>query len=495
MVNLKWKGKNEIKNLPLESNQIKPFHILDFYPSTGIEPNENVKWQNQLIWGENKVVMSSLLKNFEDKITLIYIDPPFATGGDFNLKIQIGEDGNNINEIAYKDKWKEGLDTYLNFLYERLIIMKKLLTDNGSIYIHLDWHISHYIKLIMDEIFGINNFRNEIVWAYPAASVKTRRFFIRSYDTILFYSKSDDCIFNNDPNIYMEYSDRVKKALREDERGVFYYRGGSHNGKKLSRKVYVEKEGIFPRDVWNDIPYIRANTSEYQGFSTQKPERLLKRIILASTNPSDLVADFFCGSGTTLAVAEKLGRNWIGCDNNKHAIHLSRKRILNVKNSNDILNWNKKYDKNPQSFKILGVESQGTQQSIPEGFLIEDTKNEEILETQESPKISLEIQQNEKKVRVKLMDYKNPYEKFITREIRKSIISFSDWIDFWAIDYDFNNQIFNNAWFSCRTPKNRKLMLNSKPYLYRKPGNYNLVIKIVDILGFVTQKSYKIQVL
>jgi DNA modification methylase len=373
--------------------------------------------------------------------------------------------------------------------------MKKLLTDNGSIYIHLDWHISHYIKLIMDEIFGINNFRNEIVWAYPAASVKTRRFFIRSYDTILFYSKSDDCIFNNDPNIYMEYSDRVKKALREDERGVFYYRGGSHNGKKLSRKVYVEKEGIFPRDVWNDIPYIRANTSEYQGFSTQKPERLLKRIILASTNPSDLVADFFCGSGTTLAVAEKLGRNWIGCDNNKHAIHLSRKRILNIKNSNDILNWNKKYDKNPQSFKILGVESQGTQQSIPEGFLIEDTKNEEILETQESPKISLEIQQNEKKVRVKLMDYKNPYEKFITREIRKSIISFSDWIDFWAIDYDFNNQIFNNAWFSCRTPKNRKLMLNSKPYLYRKPGNYNLVIKIVDILGFVTQKSYKIQVL
>jgi adenine-specific DNA-methyltransferase len=107
MVNLKWKGKNEIKNLPLESNQIKPFHILDFYPSTGIEPNENVKWQNQLIWGENKVVMSSLLKNFEDKITLIYIDPPFATGGDFNLKIQIGEDGNCINEIAYKDKWKE----------------------------------------------------------------------------------------------------------------------------------------------------------------------------------------------------------------------------------------------------------------------------------------------------------------------------------------------------------------------------------------------------
>ncbi len=149
----------------------------------------------------------------------------------------------------------------------------------------------------------------KIIWAYPAASAKTRRFFIRSYDTILFYTKSDDFVFNDDPNIYMEYSNRVKNALKRDEHGIFYYRGGSHNGKKLSRKVYVKQERIFPRDVWNDIPYIRANIKEYQGFSTQKPERLLKRIILASINEGDLLADFFCGSGTTLSVAENLVDN------------------------------------------------------------------------------------------------------------------------------------------------------------------------------------------
>jgi DNA modification methylase len=495
MVKLKWKGKNEIKKGILKSNKIQPFHILDLYPSTAIKPKADEKWQNQLIWGENKVVMSLLLRDFENKISLIYIDPPFATGGDFNLKIQIGENGKYVNEIAYKDKWKKGLDAYLTFLYERLTIMRRLLADNGSIYIHLDWHISHYVKLIMDEIFGITNFRNEIVWAYPAASVKTRRFFIRSYDTILFYSKSDDCIFNNDPNIYMEYSDRVKNALKKDDHGVFYYRGGSHNGKKLSRKVYVEKEGIFPRDVWNDIPYIRANTSEYQGFSTQKPERLLKRIILASTNQNDIVADFFCGSGSTLAVAEKLGRKWIGCDSNKLSIHLSRKRILNIKKSNDMLNWNKKYNKIAQPFKILGLDGQNTKQFIPESFLKEDAKLEDILNIQEVPKISVELIQSEKTVRVKLIDYTSPYTDFISRKIRDDIISFSDWIDFWAIDFEYNKQIFNNLWFSCRTPKNRELLLMSKPYLYTKPGNYNLTIKIIDILGLEAQKSYNIQII
>ena len=129
---------------------------------------------------------------------------------------------------------------------------------------------------------------------------------MRSYDIILFYTKSDEYVFNDDPNIYMEYSNRVKNALKKDDKGTYYYRGGSHDGKKLSQKVYIDSNGVFPRDVWTDIPYIRANTAEYQGFSTQKPERLLKRIILASTKEKDLIADFFCGSGTTLAVAEQL---------------------------------------------------------------------------------------------------------------------------------------------------------------------------------------------
>lgn len=220
MVNLKWKGKKDSKEILSKKFTATPFRILDNYQPKGFNIKSEEIWQNLLFWGENRTIINSLLDTLENKISLIYIDPPFATGGDFNLKIQIGEDGKYIDDIAYKDKWKEGLDSYLTFLYERLVKMKRLLAYNGSIYVHLDWHISHYVKLILDEIFGIENFRNEIIWAYPAASVKTRHFFIRSYDTILFYSKSNDYVFNNDPNIYMEYSNRVKNALKKDEQGT-----------------------------------------------------------------------------------------------------------------------------------------------------------------------------------------------------------------------------------------------------------------------------------
>jgi adenine-specific DNA-methyltransferase len=439
--------------------------------------------------------MNSLLNDFKNQISLIYIDPPFATGGDFNLKVQIGETREYIDRIAYKDKWKEGLDSYLNFLYERLVLMKKLLAINGSIYVHLDWHISHYVKLLLDEIFGIENFRNEIIWAYPAASVKTRQFFIRSYDTILFYSKSKDYVFNDDPNIYMEYSDRVKNALKKDERGIFYYRGGSHNGKKLSRKVYVEQEGIFPRDVWNDIPYIRANTPEYQGFSTQKPERLLKRIILASTNENDIVADFFCGSGTTLATAEKLGRRWIGCDINKHAIHMARKRILNIEYSNDILNWNKLYKNNPKSFKIASPEKKDERDLISDVFLKKDVRINNKLPKLEPPDLAVEINQERIGITIKLIDYKIPFTNLISEKIKEKIMSFSDWIDYWAIDFDSSNNSFKNMWFSYRTPKDRELKLKSKLYQYEKTGNYKVLIKIIDIFGIETIKPFQVNII
>lgn len=271
-------------------------------------------WKNQLILGDNKEVMQELLPALAGQINLIYIDPPFNTGK---------------NRATYSDRWNS-INDYLSFLRDRLQLMKQLLADTGSIYVHLDWHVGHYVKVMMDEIFGYENFRNEIVWAYPAASVRTRRFFIRSFDMILFFSKNEGYIFNDDAQIYMEFSERVKKALKKDGKGWYYLRGGSYDGKKLAEKVYVEKKGIFPRDVWGDIPYVRANTLEYQSFDTQKPEALLRRIILASSNESDIVADFFCGSGTTLAVAEKLGRRWVGCDVSEKAIEVSRNRLEKI---------------------------------------------------------------------------------------------------------------------------------------------------------------------
>ncbi|MBY9019000.1 MAG: site-specific DNA-methyltransferase, partial [Candidatus Lokiarchaeota archaeon] len=499
MPTLRWKDKEKYEHLISDiHNKAVSFQINeDFYDislkTTSID--EDDIWKNMLIRGDNKMVMESLIKSSLEKVDLIYIDPPFATGGNFNYKIHIGEEGAKEDVESYSDKWKGGIDSYLNFLYERIILMKHLLSEKGSIFLHLDWHISHYVKIMLDEIFGEGNFRNEIIWVYPAASAQTRSFFIRSFDVILFYTKSDKYLFNDDPNIYMEYSDRVKNALKEDENGVFYYRGGSHNGKKLSQKVYVKQDGIFPRDFWHDIPYIRANTAEYQGFSTQKPERLLKRIILATTNKNDLVADFFCGSGTTLAVAEKLGRRWIGCDSTNHAIHMGRKRLLNINNSNDIFTWKKKYTQSLKPFKILSLEGIHDRGFLPDKFMEkgENIKLKNIFGTSK-PKLSIEILQNEQKIVLELTNYSLPFMDQISSKIREKIKIFSDWIDYWAIDFSYSQNVFNVNWTSFRTPKMRKIEMRSKEHSYLKPGKYLIAIMVIDILGINTIHKFEIKV-
>jgi len=489
MVKLNWNEKNERLNEFLENIVSSPLKITDSH-QTKVEGER----ENLLIWGDNELILRSLLDDFKEKIRLIYIDPPFATGGDFNFKILIGENNNSINDLAYNDNWRNSLDYYLNFMYKRLILMKELLAENGSFYLHVDWHMSHYIKLMMDEIFGIENFRNEIIWAYPAASVRTRRFYIRSFDVILFYTKSDEYIFNDDPNIYMEYSDRVKNALKVDDKGTFYYRGGSYDGKKLSRKVYITQKGIFPRDVWNDIPYIRANTLEYQGFSTQKPERLLKRIILASTNAEDIVADFFCGSGTTLAVAEKLGRKWIGSDITAQAIHITRKRLLDICNSNNLFNWSLKYGKNVNSFNILSLENEMKRNCIPRNFLSKEIREEEDYEISENAYFDANIEKTNNQVIIELKDYIVPYINLISNKFKEKIEKWIDWIDYWAIDFNNHDDAFNNMWVSYRTPKSRKLKLTAEPFIYDKKGDYKIIIKVINILGFDTVQNYKIRI-
>ncbi|MGB5911669.1 MAG: site-specific DNA-methyltransferase [Promethearchaeia archaeon] len=501
MPNLIWSGKKDqdnssrlkFKNGELLQNSTQNLGVLfEKYQHETIDNKPEKYWQNLLIWGENKDIINLILKDFSGKINLIYIDPPFATGGNFNYKIHIGENNFSESAKAYSDTWKEGLEAYLSFLYERLMLMKHLLSENGSIYVHLDWHVSHYVKIILDEIFGSENFRNEIIWSYPAASVQTRRFFIRSYDVILFYTKSNDYIFNDDPNIYMEYSNRVKNALKKDNHGIFYYRGGSHNGKKLSRKVYVKEEGgIFPRDVWNDIPYIRANTMEYQGFSTQKPERLLKRIILASSNERDLIADFFCGSGTSLIVAEKLNRRWIGCDLAKHAIHISRKRILDISNSNNLFNWKETYDHSFQPFKVINMNSDFTTINIPENFLKTEGL---IINNNEPPSFVANICKNGKKVWIELKNYKVPYINLINDKIKANIVSFHDLIDYWAIDFNHKDNCFNNVWFSYKTHKNRKIELISTPYYYKESNKYNIQVKVINIFGQESSQKYLIKI-
>ena len=347
----------------------------------------------------------------------------------------------------------------------------------------------------MDEIFGKENFKNEIIWAYPAASAKTRRFFIRSFDTILFYTKSNDYTFNDDPNIYMEYSDRVKFALKEDDKGTYYHRGGSHNGKKLSKKVYISNMGIFPRDVWTDLPYIRANTVEYQAFSTQKPERLLKRIILASSNKNDIVADFFCGTGTTLVAAEKLGRRWIGSDIGRQAIKISRKRILNVWNSNDLINWGQKYQEIPKPFSVLMINNNRQEVDIYNSFLVEDVQGKSKNTLFQNVKFEVKISKDSNNVLIDLIGYSIPNVNLIKEKLRNKIDIFSDWIDSWSIDFNRQNDYFNTTWISYRTLKNRKLNLTSISYTYEKKGKYHIAIKVNDILGNETTQEYEVSIL
>ncbi|MFX1314886.1 MAG: site-specific DNA-methyltransferase [Promethearchaeota archaeon] len=520
MVKLNWKDKDaDIESINL--SELKENHKFEAIESIIFPINENLdldsnlichkvdkelrkhkkdeSWKNKLYCGENYIVMKLLRQKFRDKINLIYFDPPFATGGEFNYIIQIGEGEASkssskwLRKIAYNDTWKAGINSYLDFIYKRLLVMKELLANNGSIYVHLDWHVGHYVKLILDEVFGIENFRNEIIWAYPAASVQTTRFFMRSFDIILFYTKGDEYIFNDDPNIYMEYSNRVKKALKVDEKGTYYYRGGSHNGKKLKQKVYLKKKGVFPRDVWNDIPYVRANTKEYQGFSTQKPERLLKRIILASTNKNDIVADFFCGSGTTLAVAEKLGRRWIGCDITKHAIHISRKRLLDIYNSNDIFNWKDIYGKKVRPFEIFQINQFEKEHLIPKEFLVKSVNRDIDLNRLEKPYFNVKFEKLNDEITVRLVNYSIPYENLISDEIKMNIKKWTDWIDYWAIDFNNKSDIFNLMWVSYRTPKNRNLKLKSRSCRFDKNNKFKVLIKVINILGIEIIQGYNIE--
>lgn len=438
------------------------------------------EWNNILFQGDNLPFMRSLLKQFKGKIKLIYIDPPFASGENYYHKIFIGDEGFTENALAYTDIWHEGKKAYLSFLRERLELMKHLLTDDGSIYVHLDWHVSHYVKLLMDEIFGEGNFRNEIIWAYPAASARTRRFFIRSYDAILFYTKSDEYVFNDDPAIYMEYSHRVKFALQQDEKGWFYYRGGSHDGKKLSRKVYVKNKGIFPRDVWTDIPYIRANTTEYQGFSTQKPERLLKRIILASSNEGDLVADFFCGSGTSLVVAEKLNRRWIGSDLARNNIHITRKRLLNVAESNDLIVWKQTYGKNYNPFNLMTPKDDVI--TLPKDLLSKALKGKDNIKIPD-PELDLEIIKKDEGIFIELKDFKHHYTRYLKQKVLKHLNDWTDYIDYWSITELRDDSFFLNKWVSFKAPKIRDIKLVGGPLSVDDSNESKLLVEFVDIFG------------
>jgi len=324
------------------------FDPSQLYPEDEYHENYPKDRKNLLICVDNKLVMSSLIKQgWAGKINLIYIDPPFFTGADFTIRTKLGDESiekepSIIEERAYKDTWSGGIASYLKYMNERLVLMRELLAENGSIYVHLDWHVGHYVKVMMDEIFGYENFRNEIVWCYTGPSGIAKDF-PRKHDIILRYSKTDNYTFNP---IRVPHKSGV-----HDTRGTAL----GYTGREIDVEE-LDKKGKPLEDWWTDIWATERYRDELLAFDTQKPEALLKRIILASSNPGDIVADFFCGSGTTLAVAEKLGRRWIGSDLSKFAIQVTRKRLLDIHNSKDLQDENKKnYEKPARPFELWNI--------------------------------------------------------------------------------------------------------------------------------------------
>jgi len=359
-VELVWNGKtNEVTNVVL------PFQVIEQVDEPRAEKPEDTAlqaglfdergrqlkgWTNKLIWGDNKLVLSSLKNGplreeieAQGGLKLIYIDPPFDVGADFCMDIEIGDETFTkkpgiLEEIAYRDTWGKGADSFIAMLYERLILMRDLLSDDGGVYVHCDWKTSGYLHAVMDEVFGRENFRNEIIWHYPGREMHISTKFNCKHDTLFFYAKSEKTFVHMDQvAIPYDKEERLKGLRRKvhiDEDGeewVWETRGQASGQEPYKRYVKeIISQGKALNDVWSDLQFLRGNHPERAAYPTQKPEALVERVILASSSDGDLIADFFGGSGTTAVAAERLNRKWLCTDLGKFAIHTTRKRLIGV---------------------------------------------------------------------------------------------------------------------------------------------------------------------
>jgi len=608
MPELIWEGKYDKDGRKVAPLRIAlPFQTVETINESTADRERNLlfasmgretEWRNRLIWGDKKYVLPSLLPEFAGKVNLIYIDPPFATGADFSFTARIPDNPETeedesaefvkqpsmIEIKAYRDTWGGGLDSYLKWFYETVVLLRELLAEDGSIYVHCDWHAGHYIKAVMDEVFGEQNFKNDIAWYYrrwTAVSYKYQNL----HDNLLFYTKAENYIFNEP---FEPYGDWIKKDYQYvDEQGR---RWRWHTVKGVRYKVYLENEdrGVRVGDVWQ-IPYIASTALERVDFPTQKPEALLERIIKASSNEGDLVLDCFCGSGTTPAVAEKLNRRWIAADLSKYAIHITRKRLLSIPNVKPFVIQNLgKYERQIWQSAEFGEDNQRRQleyrkfildlyhakpvngyewlhgiksgrmvhigsvdspvtesditniasefkRAIGKGENAPSTNGIDILgwdfafEVNEIARAKAELagldlkfkkipidvmdpkaveqgdihfyqlaalkvkpQLEKRKLTIELSDFIIPQED-IPEDVRSAISHWSQWVDYWAIDWDFKGDTFHNQWQSYRTKKNNDLQLKTS-YIYDKPGKYTVAIKVVDILGNDTTKRIQVEV-
>ncbi len=592
-------------------------------------------WRNKLIWGDNLLVMGSLLEKFAGKIDLVYIDPPFATGADFSLKTKVGESGlelrkeqSLLEEKAYRDTWARGVDSYLIMIYRRLVLIRELLAETGAVYVHCDWRMSGFLRLLLDDVFGKANFLNDLIWVYGRSARGAKAIsnqFARNHDVLFYYRKSSEHRFYGDI-VARQYTlvEAKRRGFRQDDSGRWFKTAprGDYTDESIAKlaredRVYTTRTGkqrikyflesvggkvverVPAGDSWEDIPdAMHLPQDERTDYPTQKPEALLGRIVRASSKKGDLVADFFAGSGTSLVVAERHGRRWIGCDLGRWAIHLSRKRLLGVRKCQpfEVLNLGKYerqywqgvtfgmnvrgageeeralyeylafvlrlYGAQPVSglmhlhgrkrgamvhigavdapvtidavngalgeclelrqtqLHVLGWEWEmgmaGPNDLRSGGLMHHEARSRGVkLALLQIPREVMEQQAVEREdvrffelafldaevvrvdgltVEAALRGFVIPNSELIPHDVRAKVTKWSDYIDYWAVDWDFRSDTFMQGWVAYRTRTDRTLALTSPRHTYEGPGKYRVLIKVIDVFGNDTSQAVDVEV-
>jgi DNA modification methylase len=420
-IHLEWQGKDDLPSpsaLVLERK-------MEVYPSGGSRKGNSAP-ENRLIWGDNLPVMDALLREHRASFRLIYADPPFATGKGFLRRIGSGEDSRRPESwkmgSGYSDSWNT-LEEYLSMLYPRLLRMHELLAPSGMLYLHLDWRAVHFAKILLDEIFGPANFINEIIWVYHGPS-PVKAYFNRKHDTILAYAKGKKPRF---------FPDRVRVPYHPSTLRTFASSPKAGFGKRPDLK-----RGKIPEDWWY-FPVIARLHSERTGFPTQKPEALLERILTASSNPGDLVGDFFCGSGTTLRVADSLSRHWVGCDSLLQSISICQRRLS------------------------LAKATPYAVDAFPESSLLSSSRHR--------MRVGVQTDGREANVILKGIDPCPPN-------------GFPVSLDYWEIDFDFQGKVFNSTYQSARPWRSGSPELSAS-HRYPRKANYRVCVRAVCSDGSV----------
>ena len=411
------------------------------------------QWTNKLVLGDNLQLMDTLMEICAGQVDLIYLDPPFATGGRFCYAPRV-PGGGNVKRTAYLDSWgRGGMGTYLNMMFPRLEAMRELLSPVGSLLVHVDWRASSHLRLVLDEIFGPAALVNEIVWCYGGGGAP-RRYYPRKHDTILWYARSEQWIFHRQ---YRPYTEGTR------QRGLTQVKGPRYQ---------LRSEGAGLDDWWHgkETQKILSPTAyENLKYPTQKPEGLLRRILEGHSDPDSLVADFFCGSGTTLAVAEKLGRRWIGCDQGTSALQVARKRLLCMA-------------ERVRPFEVLAQVQDHPAQEQDQPAQVQDQpcdSDHDHGDEQErgAGRVALRVERGEGGVSVVLEGY-TPVDPEL-----EGVGTWTEGVDSWGVDWEHRGETFNLDWVSCNCREDPGVQLSSPPHRYAEPGDHDLAVKVVDVLG------------